>query len=673
MLEIQRIDELVEKLNDYSYRYYVLDEPIISDRQYDLLYRELQNLENKNFYIREDSPTQRVGAGKIKKELKQIEHRTPMLSLDNAMEEGELREFYWRTLRFLKKESNFDKEELNFTAEYKFDGLALSIYYENGILKRAGTRGDGRIGEDVTLNAKTIKSIPLKLRGRLGTLEKVEIRGEVIFFKEEFLSLNEERIKNGENPFANPRNAAAGTLRVLDPTITAKRPLVFMAYGLCLEDGVNIASTHYELMQCVKEAGFRISNLFYILNSPEALVSAFKEAEQTRPTLDFDIDGVVFKLNDINLQNVLGIKQKSPRFAIAAKFPPIEENTKLLDIIFQVGRTGAITPVAVLNPVKVGGVVVSRATLHNEEDVRRKGLKIGDTVIVRRQGDVIPAVVSSVMSLRDGSEKDFVFPTTCPDCGTKLIKKEQEAIYRCPNKHCPSKIQERIAHFASKDAMDIDGLGEKMVETLLNNNLIDDISSIYDIKKDDLLNLPRMGEKSADNLINAIGNSKNVLLEKFIFALGIRQVGEKTAKLLAQKFKTIENILNITDESCLVGIKDIGDETARCIISFLDDLAERETIKKLLNKNINFIVKQEQENLLFDGLTFVITGTLPSMGRDEAKEKIESLGGKVSSSISSKTDYLLAGEKAGSKFQKAKDLNVKIINEEDFFKLCGEV
>lgn len=657
-----RIAELVDELNEHCYRYYVLSKPSITDAEYDRLYRELEALERGNpKLVRPDSPTQRVGA-RPAEGFTTVPHAVPMLSLDNAMDEGEVGEFDARTRRFLEK-SEADAEAIEYSAEFKFDGVAMSLRYEDGILVRGLTRGDGFLGEDITQNVKTIKSIPLKLRGQAPKV--IEVRGEVLFLSADFKRLNDERAAAGEEEFANARNAASGSLRQLDSRETGKRRLSFFAYGLGETAEFAIPKTHFETMRIVEAFGFKLSPLFKKTVGASGLVDAYREAMQMRDSLPFEVDGLVFKVNDLALQETLGFRQRSPRWGIAAKFPPVEEQTKLLDIVIQVGRTGALTPVAVLEPVKVGGVVVSRATLHNEDEIKRKEILIGDTVIVRRQGDVIPAVIGPIVSKRAGHEKVFHFPKNCPECGAGAEKEADEAVYRCPNSACPAKFRQRVLHFAARSAADIEGLGDKMVDLLIEHKLISGIPSLYDLKAEVLAELPRMGDLSASNLIEAINNSKNISLDKFIYALGIRHVGEKTAQTLARAAGSLPRFLNFSSED-LLNISEVGEETSQAVAKFLSDKAERAMIEGLLSRGIKVSDAEGPASQKLAGKSFVLTGTLQSMSRKDAEQKITDCAGKVTSSVTKKTDYVVVGAEPGSKFDKAKELGVTILTEEQF-------
>ena len=663
----KKIKRLIAELEDASYRYYVLSAPTISDAEYDKKFRELEALEAANLELAlPNSPTKRVGSP-VTGGFPTVPHRVPMLSLNNAMNELELQEFDAQVRRFLDKE-HLLKDEVEYAVDHKFDGVATTLSYEDGFLKQGATRGDGLVGEDVTRNLRTIRSVPLQLRE--GYPKYIEIRGEVLFRKEPFEAFNEERIAKGEEPFANPRNAASGTLRQIDPQITAARPLTFFAYGFGAIEGAEFPATHAEAMMYAKTLGFPISPLFKVVKGAKGLSGAYNDAVASRNSLPFEVDGIVVKMNDRRLQDILGFRQRSPRWAIAAKFPPVEENTELLDIVIQVGRTGALTPVAILKPVKVGGVTVSRATLHNEDEIRRKDLKIGDAVIIRRQGDVIPAVVSSIPSLRNGTEKVFIFPTTCPECSTKVVRAEDEAVARCPNKSCPSKLFERVLHYASRDGANIEGLGEKMVEILVEHDLLEDLSSLYEISIGDLQELPRMGETSSGNLFREIEKSKSLPLHKFIFALGIRHVGERTARVLAAHVGESEKLLTVTFDD-LTGLNEIGAETASAVISFLTDPDERSLIEKLFKLGVHPHPPEKAKGETFRRKSFVLTGTLQTMTRKDAEAKILALSGKVSGSVSKKTDFVVAGSDAGSKLAKAQELGVKVLSEAEFVELLG--
>lgn len=664
-----RLDVLVSELNDHSYRYHVLSAPIISDGEYDVLFRELQKLEAEHpELIRNDSPTQRVGDIPISS-LATVKHRVPMLSLDNAMNEEELADFDRRVSKAVA-EVRGEESLVEYTVEYKFDGVALSLTYEDGVLVQAATRGDGSEGEDVSHNIKTVRAVPIRLRSAVsGTFE---VRGEVIFRRKDFDALNDERVSAGLDPFANPRNAAAGSLRQLDSRETAKRPLTFFAYGFGFLKGEGeglVRGTLYDAISKIGELGFAISPGYRVVKGADGLLGAYREAERARDTLPFEVDGMVVKVNDTALHQPLGFRQRSPRWAVAAKFKPVEATTTLQDILIQVGRTGALTPVAALEPVKVGGVVVSRATLHNEDEIKRKGLLIGDRVVVRRQGDVIPAVVASIPSARNGTEREFEFPRVCPVCNEPAVRPEGEAVSRCPNSACPAKLHARLLHFASRDAMDIEGFGEKLVDAILENDLIRNLPGIYELTVEKLSALPRMGKLSAQNVVDAVEGSKTRPLNRFIFALGIRHVGTKTALLLAEHCRTIEGFLQL-QEDALLSIPEVGEEIAKSVASFLGNSEEVRGVEELLARGVApEPVEARPATGTLSGKTVVITGTLPTLSRSDAEKAVVDAGGKVSSSVSKKTSFVVVGADAGSKHDKAIALGVTILSEDDFLKL----
>ena len=665
-----RIDQLISTLSDHAHRYYVLSQPLISDAEYDRLTRELEQLESKfPNLVRPDSPTQRVGSAPIAS-FSGVTHRVPMLSLNNAMGEEELREFDQQVRRALDKRLT-SSTDLVYSIEYKFDGVAASLNYENGILVQAATRGDGFSGEDVSANVRTIKSVPLRLRTK-ETTPLLQVRGEVIFLKADFERFNAERITLGEESFANPRNAASGSLRQLDPRITSKRPLSFFAYGIADAEIQSKLGTQSAIVKYLAAQGFKTSPLFETANSADRLISVYRQALDGRFNLPFEVDGIVIKVDSIALQDSLGFRQRSPRWAIAAKFAAIEENTKLLDIVLQVGRTGAITPVAQLEPVQVGGVVVQRATLHNQDEIERKDIRIGDTVVVRRQGDVIPAVASVVTAARDGSERKFKFPKKCPECDALLEKSEGEVVIRCPNRRCPAKSSQRIIHYGSRRAADIEGLGEKNVELLIEYGLIQNIPDLYRLSVEQLCELPRFGELSAKNLIAALEASRNIPLERFLFALGIRHVGERTAALIAQYAGTVGAVRKLS-EAQLLEIDEVGPEIARSFVDFLSDPDEQEILSQLLALGVKPLPATQKRGAggTLAGKSFVLTGALAGMSRDQARDLIESKGGVVSSAVSKKTSYVIVGSEAGSKLDKAMALGVPLLNESEFLALLG--
>lgn len=650
----KQIEKLREELEHHNYRYYVLDDPEISDADYDKMLKELEKLEEQHpEFHDENSPTQRVG-GKPLKEFNQVRHNVPMLSLQDVFSYGELRDFDRRVRSELSN--------IEYVVELKIDGLSVCLSYDEGRLKRAATRGDGTVGEDVTLNVRTIKSVPLKINYDY----PLEVRGEVYMPRDAFEKLNIEREELEQPIFANPRNAAAGSLRQLDSNITAKRKLDIFIFNLQSIEGKEI-KTHYEALEFLNSLGFKVSPKRILCKDIEEVIEKIEELSQIRGELPFDIDGIVIKVNDLSDREKLGQTAKTPRWAVAYKFPAEKKKTKVKDIIVQVGRTGAITPTAVLEPVRIAGSTVSRATLHNEDYIRQKDIRIGDSVIIQKAGEIIPEVVEVVLEDRNGDEKVFNMPSKCPECGGDVVREEGEAALRCTNISCPAQLKRSIIHFASRDAMNIEGLGPQIVSLLMDNNLIHDAADLYYLKFDDLVNLERMGKKSAQNLINSIEKTKENDIDKLIFGLGIRYVGNKGAKNLAKAFKSIENLMNAAYEE-LIEVEEIGDKMAESIIAFFKEEHNKKLIEKLKLSGINFNLKEEYngKEKIFEGLTFVLTGTLSKYSRKDAESIIESLGGKVSSSVSKKTSYVLAGEDAGSKLKKAQELNIKIISEEDF-------
>ncbi|KAA0001416.1 MAG: NAD-dependent DNA ligase LigA [Thermoplasmata archaeon] len=659
----KRIEWLRKEIWRHNYLYYVLNKPEISDEEYDKLMDELRQLEEQfPEFITPDSPTQRVGAPPAK-EFKAVKHVKPMLSLDAVHKEEDLRAFDRR----IKKE--LAVETVEYVAEPKLDGLSVELIYEDGRYVRGSTRGDGINGEDVTENIKTIRAVPLILRGEEMAIPRMlAVRGEVIMHIKDFEEFNKELIQRGEEPLANPRNAAAGSLRRLDPRETAERPLDIFFYEIMHyeADGIKI-ETHWEALQALKKWGLKINPYAKLCKSIDEAIEYHHKMEEKRENLDYEIDGVVIKVNRLDYQEKLGAKTRSPRWALAYKFPPRKEETQILDIVVGVGRTGTLTPVALLKPVDVKGVTVSRATLHNEDYIREKDIRIGDWVKVARAGDVIPEVMDVIKERRTGKEKEFRMPNRCPVCGSHVVK--EGAYYRCTGGlSCPAQLKRSIEHFASKNAMDIEGLGGKTVELFVEKGLIKKISDIYRLKKRDLLHLPRFAEKSAKNLIEAIEKSKNKGLARFIYALGIPNVGEHTARLLAEKFKSIDALMNAT-EAELLAIKEIGPETASSIVNFFREERNRKEIEEL--KKLGVKMEYEEEKGKLKGKVFVFTGALKDFSREEAKELVESQGGIVASSVSRNVDYVVVGEKPGSKYEKAKELGLKIINEEEFKKLLG--
>lgn len=647
--------------------YYVEDAPSITDAEYDKLFRELQSIEAQypNLLIL-DSPTQRVG-GSVRKDFGSVQHRVPMLSLNNAFNEQEVIAFDRRVRESLDLEKKEDLVE--YSAELKFDGLAINLRYEEGRLVQAATRGDGTSGEDVTANIRTIAAIPLILQANV-LPQAIEIRGEVLMFRQDFIDLNQRQQRHEEKEFANPRNAAAGSLRQLDPKITARRKLRFFAYGIGELIGQHLPATHAQLMQWYRHLGMPVCVEAKVVQGVQGLLTYYHEISLLRSQLPYDIDGVVYKVNSYALQQQLGFVSRAPRFALAHKFPAEEAVTTVLDINVQVGRTGAITPVARLTPVNVGGVTVTNATLHNEDEIQRKDIRIGDQVIVRRAGDVIPEIVASVIAQRTGHAQLFHMPRHCPICGSDIVREADEAIARCSGGlYCPAQRKQALLHFAQRRAMDIEGLGEKIVDQLVDRQLVHTPAELYRLDLPTLTGLERMARKSAQNLLDAITRSKQTTLARFIFALGIRHVGEATARDLAQHFGTIEKLLN-ADEMQLIQVMDVGPVVAKSICQFFAQSHNREVIQAMLAAGIRYDpIEVTYAKAIFQNQTFVLTGTLPHMTRDEAKALIESYGGTVSSAVSKKTHYVVAGTEAGSKLTKAQELGIPVLHETDLLAL----
>lgn len=656
-----RIEQLIEELWKHNYQYYVLDQPTISDERYDKLFKELTELEVAYpDFLSPYSPTQKVGGMALKK-FNKHKHREPMLGLQNCYNEQEFAEYYTRW-----QESSRTPVEV--VAEPKFDGLAVELVYENGLLTVAATRGDGITGEDVTSNVRTIRSVPLRLRGKAPRL--LEIRAEVLLLKEDFFNLNKARVEEGEPPFANPRNAAAGSIRQLDPKITASRKLDLFCHGLGSVEGTR-PDSQWEMLDQFREWGLKTNPLSKLLKSADDVEEFYAKMDRDRNDLPYEIDGVVVKVNSFALQRELGFVARSPRWAVAYKFAAMEGNTLLRDVLFQVGRTGAITPVAMLDPVSIGGVVVERASLHNQDQIEAMDLKIGDTVVVKRAGDVIPDVQSVVVEKRTGNEKVIAFPKNCPSCGKKVSRQEGESAHRCSNIACPAQIAERLKHFASKRAMNIEGLGDKWIELFMEQDLLHHFSDIYDLDVPSLLKVERQGQRSAEKMIEAIQRSKDTTLARLIYSMGIRFVGERTAELLAQHFGTLDKFLAASPDD-LLNVEEVGDKVALSIREFTSNKANLDEIHRLLKKGVKpATVKMTAGSGKLKGSVFVITGTLPTLSREEAENLIRTNGGKVTSSVSKKTSYLLLGTDAGSKLDKAVELGVPQLTESEFRKLLN--
>lgn len=659
-----RIQQLRDEINGHNYRYYVLDSPIISDAEFDALLQELQRLEAAHpEFVTADSPTQRVGASPLK-QFGEVQHHIAMLSLANCFANHEVMEFDRRVREGL------GVERISYVAEPKLDGLSLSVRYEKGALVCAATRGDGMTGENVTANAKTIRTIPLRLMGE-GWPDVLEVRGEAVIRKRDFIRLNEDQERNGGKPFANPRNAAAGSVRQLDSRITARRPLSFVPWGWG-ETSTSVAGTHDQVMRNLAAWGFSISPEMETLAGVEALLDYYRRLLAKRDQLAYDIDGVVYKVNDLAARGELGFTAKAPRWATAHKFPAIEATTVVESIEASVGRTGVITPVANLKPVAVGGVMVKRATLHNQDEVSRKDVRCGDTVIVRRAGDVIPEIVMVISEKRPVGANSWHMPSQCPICDSAVERLEEQAAHRCTGGlYCPAQRKGAIQHFASRIAMNIDGLGEKLVEQLVDKGLVRTVADLYALNAIQLLQLDRMGEKSADNLLRAIARSKKTTLARFLYALGIDQVGEVMAKNLARHFGDLKPIMT-ADVDALIEVDDVGPVVAQSINHFFAEPHNREVIDALLQHGIEWVAEPRVARTgSLANMTFVLTGTLVDMTREEASAAIEQRGGKISSSVSKKTTYVIVGDAAGSKAEKAKQLGVPQLTPEEFYALVG--
>ena len=660
----QKINDLIAKINKHNIQYYAHDNPLISDFEYDVLFKKLQKLELEYPECTVlDSPTKRIGTAPLSK-FDQIEHSIPLLSLSNAMNQDELELFDTQMNKGL------DNNKFEYVGEPKLDGLAVELVYENGYFTKGSTRGNGHIGEDITENLKTIKAIPLKIKSNHIIPDLVEIRGEVFIAHDDFRILNKKQLEEGKNIFANPRNCAAGSLRQLDSSVTARRPLRIYCYAPGLIKGIDIKS-QIDFLKMLSNWGFPVNPEIKLGSGKDFLFSYYKHIETIRDSLKYDIDGIVFKINSYAQQNFLGDRSRSPRWAIAAKLKPTQATTIVENIILSVGRTGAITPVAKLTPINVGGVIVSNATLHNQDEIDKKDIRIGDTVIVQRAGDVIPEIVKVIQEKRSDSSSKYSIELLCPSCSSSLNKLESEVILRCLNINCLAQIEGNIIHFVSKNCMDIDGFGEKLVITLIKNNLIANVADIFELKIESLEVLDRMGLKSATNIINSINLSKETTLSRFIHALGIRNVGYHLSKVLDTTFNSnIERLMKAPFEA-LILIDEIGDIVAKSITDYFSDDYNMTIINRMIISGVIFKKIIKKSNLLYDN-SFVISGTLPSLSRNQAKDIITDHGGIISSSISKKTDYLLCGEKAGSKLNKANNLGIKIINETNLMEMIND-
>lgn len=657
-----RINELKPKIEYYTRKYYE-DEQVISDFEFDMLMKELKQLEaDYPELITPDSPTQKVGTSPIKKGFKKVTHRVPLQSLQDVFSFEEVREFDTR-MQKLASEYNLP---LDYVVETKIDGLSTALEYKDGIFIRGATRGNGTVGEDVTENLKTVRTIPHKLKEPIN----ITVRGEIFIGKKEFDALNESRLADEEERFANARNAAAGSLRQLDSKITAGRPLDIYIFNIQEIENKEIM-THYEGLKYLQELGFNVNPVRILCKNIDEVLEAIKKIGEDRENLSFGIDGAVVKVNNLELREKIGTTFKTPKWAVAYKYPPEKKETKVIDIICQVGRTGAITPMAILDTVNVAGSNISKTTLHNEDFIKEKDIRIGDTVVIQKAGDVIPEIVEVVKSKRTGEEKIFKMPRTCPVCGAQAVREEGEAVVRCIGIECPAKLYRSIIHFASKEAMDIKGLGDAIIEELIERKLISNISDLYNLTLEDIATLKKNGKKFAQNLINSIEESKNRELHRVITSLGIRHVGVKLAKSLAKEYKSMDNLIEASLEE-LESKQDVGEITAESIYNFFKQGQSIDLINKLKQAGVNMTLKQELgTDNRFEGKVFVLTGSLEKYSRDEASQVIEKLGGKTSSSVSKKTDYVLAGEDAGSKLKKAQELGVKIISEIEFDKMIN--
>lgn len=666
----KKIEELREKIRVNNYRYYVLDDPLIADIEYDRLMRELIELEEKYpQYINSYSPTQRVGMKPVSG-FKEVTHMKPMLSLANAFSSDELLAFDKRIKKIIPE------KDIDYVVELKIDGLAVSLVYNNGFFLRGATRGDGVTGEEISSNLKTIKSIPLKLREK-NVSSYLEVYGEVYMKKSDFIKLNHKRLKKGEKIFANPRNASAGSVRQLAPSVTVQRPLDIFIYRANIPEEY-MFTQHIEVLNFLKKIGFKVNPNIKLCKNINEAIDYCQEWIDKKDGLDYEIDGMVIKVNSLNFREKLGSTTRSPRWAIAYKFPAQQVTTKVRKIIVQVGRTGALTPVAILNPVKVSGSIVQRATLHNEDEIKKKDIRVGDTVLVQKAGEIIPEIIKVIKERRTGQEKEFIMPDSCPVCGAKVFRVEGEAVSRCESLICPAQIKQRIRHFASRDAMDIEGLGPAIIEQLVDNGLIRDFTDLYYLKHEDMIILDRLAKKSVDNLMKAIENSKRKDLVNLLYGLGIRYVGIHTAEVMVKYHKNLDQYKNIELEE-LIKINEVGPKIAESIIFFFSQKENVEIIEKLREAGLNFGRNEEEENIedrkiqRLQEKQFVLTGTLKDFTRSQAKKIINQLGGRVTGSVSKNTNYVVVGEDPGSKYQKARELGVNIINEEEFKKIAGIV
>ena len=663
----ERVQRLRKEIEYHNYRYYVLNDPVISDPEYDALMRELEELERQYpELITPNSPTQRVGAPPLE-EFGTVEHTIPMLSLANAFNEEEVLEFDRRVKRFLGTD-----QDVEYTAEPKMDGVAVEVVYERGELVVGSTRGDGYRGEDITQNIRTIRTIPLFLmEDEEPVPERLAVRGEVYMEIEDFKRLNREREERGEAPFANPRNAAAGSLRQLDPSITARRPLNIFFYGIGEVVGREFES-QWEVLQTLPKWGLRVNPLVELCPDIQRAVQYYRRILDLKDELPYEMDGVVLKVNSFELQRRLGEVSRSPRWAVAFKFPAEEATTRVLDIVVQVGRTGVLTPVALLEPVQVGGVEVKRATLHNMDEIERKDVRVGDTVLVHRAGEVIPEIIKVMKEKRTGKERKFQMPDRCPVCGSQVVRFPGEVAYRCIGISCPAQLKGRIRHFASRRAMDIDGLGEKLIDQLVEKGLVKDLADIYYLRKEQLVDLERMAEKSAQNLLDAIEKSKDTTLARFLYALGIRHVGEHLAQVLAEHLGSLERFFTV-DRDELLQIPEVGPEVAESVVRFFKDEGNRRVIEKMLRAGVRVEEPTEAAEVArpLEGKVFVFTGALEGITREDAKRLVEQLGGRTASSVSRRVDYVVVGKDPGSKYDRARELGLTIIDEEEFKRLVG--